>query len=495
LGLLFLLVASVVALLVGILLTSEAAQAQGLLDGAQGEVQQTAGAPAAPAPERQVAPVQEAAPLRQPEPATLDSTQQTTAPISASASEPVQGQALAPIQQQAAPGTVQETVAPAAEPVSEPVWQTVGQTTGAVAQTAEPVTAPVKQTTEPVGGMVQQSAEPVVDTINQTTYPAQERVDPVTRPVLETVNQTTEAGAPVVQPVVDTVEETAEPLLKPVLKPVQETVEPAVKPVQQTVEPVLGTVEDTAKPVLDTVDPVVQPLKDTVDPVVAPVKETIDPVVATTHRPDELFNQRPEPTGAATIEALVGPAQQATEPGVGATLDPVLRTESSPGVAPVLKEGAVRAGEGISLGASSGPLAANMIPDDFLGSSARGLTPSARAPAGTVVTGTEGSVTSSFSMGVSTGEYASILDYLATTTARGSQDGLPRPSPFPGAIPVGPAGSSSSGLGASSGGLGFGWGALAVVLMLCALYGRFLLPLRNFLRPTSALVLAIERPG
>jgi hypothetical protein len=36
---------------------------------------------------------------------------------------------------------------------------------------------------------------------------------------------------------------------------------------------------------------------------------------------------------------------------------------------------------------------------------------------------------------------------------------------------------------------------LAVVLMLCTLCGRLLLFFRNVLRPTSALVLAIERPG
>ena len=531
------LVASVVALLVGILLMSQAAQAQGLLDAPQGAVQETVGAPAAPAQEQQTAPVQEAAPVRQPEPATLDSTQQTTAPISAPASEPVasepaQDQGPAPIQQQAAPaqeqaiepvtgaagqttgtapGTVQGTVAPAAEPVAEPV----GQTTGAVAQTAEPVTAPVKQTAAPVVGTVEQSAEPVVDTVDETPHLAQETVGPATQPVLETANETTEAGDPVVQPVADTVEGTTEP-------------------VKDTVEPVVGTVEESAEPVLDTVEPIVRPVKDTVEPVVdpvedpdtppappaddpgvpgaKPVQETVDPVdaggpglkpnerpdagVATTHRPDELPNLRgPQPTEAESIEALADPAGQAAEPVVGSTPDPVLRTEGSAGEAAVFEEGALRAGEGISLGASSGSLAANVTPDDFRGSSARGLTLGAQAPAGTVLTGTEGSMTPSFSVGVSTGEYASIVDYLATTTARGSQDGLPRPSPFSGAMPAGAAGGSASGLGAGSGGLGFGLGALAMLLMLSTLYGRLLLSLRNFLRPTSALVLAIERPG
>ena len=100
------------------------------------------------------------------------------------------------------------------------------------------------------------------------------------------------------------------------------------------------------------------------------------------------------------------------------------------------------------------------------------------------------------SIGVSIGEHSSILDYFAittTTTARGAQDVLPRPLPISGVIPAGAAGSSSSGLGTSSSGLGVG--ALALLLLLSALYGRLLLFLRHFLRPNSALVLAIERPG
>ena len=96
-------------------------------------------------------------------------------------------------------------------------------------------------------------------------------------------------------------------------------------------------------------------------------------------------------------------------------------------------------------------------------------------------------------MGVSIREHSSVLDYL-TTTARGTQDVLPRPSPYSGAIPTGAASNSSSGLGASSGGLGFA-ALMAMLLTLSALYGRLLLFLRDFLRPNSALVLALERPG
>ena len=156
LGLLFALLVSVVAFLVALIFTAPAAQAQGLLDGAQGALQETAGAPSAPAPEQQAAS------------ATVDPTQQTTESTSAPASEPVasepvQDQAPVPIQQQAAPvheqaiepvtgatgqttdpapGAVQERVEPAVEPVLEPAGQTTGaaiETVETVAHSAEPV--------------------------------------------------------------------------------------------------------------------------------------------------------------------------------------------------------------------------------------------------------------------------------------------------------------------------------------------------------------------
>ena len=108
-----------------------------------------------------------------------------------------------------------------------------------------------------------------------------------------------------------------------------------------------------------------------------------------------------------------------------------------------------------------------------------------------VATSEGSALTSFFSMG----EHSSIVDYVATTMARGAQDVLPRPLPVSGAIPTG-AGSSSSGLASS--GLGVGGGALAALAILFGLSpfgGRLLRSSRDFLRPTSAFVLAIERPG
>jgi hypothetical protein len=65
-------------------------------------------------------------------------------------------------------------------------------------------------------------------------------------------------------------------------------------------------------------------------------------------------------------------------------------------------------------------------------------------------------------------------------------------------VPAGPAAPApagpSSGLGASAVG-GLGLGILALLLALSPLGGRLLRYSRNFPRPNSALVLAIERPG
>jgi len=342
-------------------------------------------------------------------------------------------------------------------------------------------------------GTVQQSAEPVVDTVDETPHLAQETVGTATQPVLETAKETTEAGDPVVQPVADTVEpivrpvkDTVEPVVEPVVDPVKETIGSVIEPVRETVDPVIDPGEETPEPVID---PVRDPDNPAGAPGAKPAQETIDPLdqrgpglkpnerpnpgVATTNRPDELPNRGPQPTGA-TIEAPAGPAWQAA--------------------AAVLEEGAVRAGEGISLDASSRSLAGTSVNlQEVRGASTRGVMLSEQAMVVTVATGGEGSLLPSFSLGVSIGEHSSIVDYF-TTTAHGARGVLPRPSPFSGATPTGAAGSSSSGLGASSGGLGFGT-LVAMLLTLSALRGRLLLFSHVFLRPNSALVLAIERPG
>ena len=79
--------------------------------------------------------------------------------------------------------------------------------------------------------------------------------------------------------------------------------------------------------------------------------------------------------------------------------------------------------------------------------------------------------------------------YVSSRTANGGS------APLLPAAPGAPssAGSTSSGLGSSAGGLGLG--VLALIFALSPLGLRLLRHSPNILRPNSALVLAIERPG
>jgi hypothetical protein len=100
-----------------------------------------------------------------------------------------------------------------------------------------------------------------------------------------------------------------------------------------------------------------------------------------------------------------------------------------------------------------------------------------------------------------TGLFASILadayPTLSSTSAAG--DALSPPpasgSPVP-AAPASPAGLLGSAFGGSGFGAGgFLVGTLALLFVLSPAGGRLLRSLRDFLEPTSALQLAIERPG
>jgi hypothetical protein len=230
--------------------------------------------------------------------------------------------------------------------------------------------------------------------------------------------------------------------------------ETAPQPVQDTAEPVQDTAEPVLAPVQDTAEPVLAPVAETAEPVLAPVVDTAEPVLGTL----------PEPT------PVVGTGPETNAPAIG-TLQPdsplALSSTSPSSLVPRPLESAS------SLVVSGSTL---VVPQRNLVELS-----SSYGSAG---------VLNSYSAHVS----HSLLSGLISTLSYGGVEDLlnQRPQPFsPGVPPVsGSSSGSSSGYGGGNGLLGI----LALVSLLL-LSGKFLWSRREFLKPSSALLPIIERPG
>ena len=300
-----------------------------------------------------------------------------------------------------------------------------------------------------------------------------------------------------IQPVRETVDTT---VVKPVVDPVKESVDPVVKPVQQTVGPVIGPVKETRNPVID---PVIKPVRDTVVP--APGSPTTAAGPLTPQIPSHTL----KPGGGAPLAS--GP-MSAPPPVSGAM--PAAGTSFAAPVAAAL--GAPRAADG--------------------GLAAIGLPPSGREPAAAAANASlawerpatpldvasKESVSKTWGLSGPAAVASSGLGSLMALTAAAhdlfwaemlgrllSSGALPEglsvasggsashggsaPLPLSPAAPSSAA--SSSGLASGPGVGGGALAALAILLGLSPFGGKLVRFSREFLRPNSALVVAIERPG
>jgi hypothetical protein len=318
-----------------------------------------------------------------------------------------------------------------------PVQRASGPSAPAQEQLAAP--APEPLTSEPVQDQV---SAPVQD----RAAPSQQQTAPVPGQAMELVaGKTTNPGLGTVQ---EKVEPTAAPVMEPVgqtavtaihttkqaMQPVRRTVEP----VRQTKKPVVAAVKEKRVPVLDTTnkaaDQVVQPVKQRVEP---PAKPVLNTVWKSAEPPVVDTGERTAEPVHRTVDPLTGPVREAANsiaaPAVALLVSPPQKPAAS------LREG-------------NGRLVAEPVP----------------APA-----------------------TDSHVDQPPSEVPSRA------PLPFsPDNLPATPAPANSlDGLGASSGGFFLGFGILTLLCVLSAFGGRLLRSSCEFLRPSSALRLALERPG
>jgi hypothetical protein len=307
-----------------------------------------------------------------------------------------------------------------------------------------------------------------------------------------------------VRTAVEPVSEAAKKTIGPVVKPVEQAVDPVVEPVRETLDPSLEplrekleTVEGTAAPIIDPVlDPALVPLVDPVDRKAEPVVDLINtpPVLGTPDTgltaPEETI---PHLGGGAPSSpvALGGPsfAEGGIPQSPAGTLDAAALPASRPG-SPGMGQGAAVLNIALPTAGSSGPSAA-FAPGGLRSSSAVAAARLALEPHALGTIETQGLLRpfERFLSGTSPGTS------IASPMASGSPSQAPPPVS---STPVAPAGSSSGGLGlggGSSSGAGLLLGCLALALVLSP-FGRWMLRCPpEFIAPTSALNLAIERPG
>ena len=312
----------------------------------------------------------------------------------------------------------------------------------AQAQTLDTPSAPVSSDAPQT---LQQPVQDTTQPVTETAQPAQKTSQPVT----DTAQDTAQPVQETTQPVTDTAQETAQPVVAPVVETAQPVVAPVVETARPVVAPIVETAQPVVSPIVDTAQLVVAPVVETAQPVVNPVVETAQPVVDPTVR-----TSVPQP--APVIGTLQQPENPLASPSVSLSFAPRALDSAS------------------SLGAGGSTLVAPQRNLVELSSSSYG----------------SAGVLNSYSALVS----HSLLSGLISSLSFGGVEDLLNQTPQPFSPGVPPASGSSSG---SSSGYGGGNGLLGILALLSLLLlgGKFLWARREFLKPSSALLPIIERPG
>ncbi len=226
-------------------------------------------------------------------------------------------------------------------------------------------------------------------------------------------------------------------------------------PVQDTAEPVLA-------PVVDTAEPVLAPVVDTAEPVLAPVVDTAEPVLAPVAEPTPVVGMGPETTAAPAIGTLQPENPLALSSTSPSSLVPSpLEESASSSASSVVAGGSTLVAPQRNLVELSSSYEWARVLNSYTAHVSHSLLSSGLIP---------------------TLSYSAVEDLLNQV-----------PQPFSPGVP--PAGSGSS--SGSSSGYGGGMGLLGILALLSSLLlgGKFLWSRRDFLKPSSAFVPIIERPG
>lgn len=379
-----------------------------------------------------------------------------------------------------AAGPVRQAVGRVAEPVDqvvEPARKTLGRAEHSAFRTAEPLTGTVREAAEPAGRAVEENIEPVTRSVSRT-------VEQVNEPVRRTAD-------PVVEPARETLEPTLRPLrekLAQVVGAAEEAVDGAVGPAQDAADALAGGPVGTAQALLD-------PSGQAVASVMYGSELGLAGTPGGSRLPAPGLTASPStPLSAGAGEAEQPPA--ATSPSIEPRFAAPLQR-----IATVAEEAVLSANGPAYLEAERvARVADSALPTagTFAGSSGGAL----KGPLGLFV---ERTMPETRALG-SIWSPASALAFdrplsgagpggsHASHVAGGSPGQAPpvskAPPPFSGTT-TGSAGGLGSGSGSGAGLLG----ALALTLALSPFCRRMLRYSREVLAPTSALTLAIERPG
>ncbi len=442
--------------------------------------------------------------------------EEAVAPVSDPASHTLE-EASAPV---AATPALEEPTALATDPAA---------TTGPTPEVASsPISGPVSEVSEPAPALevADTGVKPVAQPVNEVVAPAIEEKSPLADTAL---------GPPALDPIVgsaagETVVPVAEGLPKVDSAPVQPVVDtlPKVDPATPVSDPVVGALPEVdttpvqpgvdALPAVDTL-PVVQPVAHTLPevdtaPVAQPVADAL-PMVEATPVVQPVVDTLPKVDPAAPVSDLVvdalpkaeaspelavaGPLpQQVDTAPLQPVVDPALRTTSlaQPTTTPVIETNlaslsTILAGASRALESASPLVVAGGSTTIASQSILVGLSSSLSESVARVLNSY-----SSAQEEVSHSLLGRLLAGLNGTLSSFSSwaQSIPTnqtPQPFsPGGSP---AGSSSTPGSGSSGGMSL-LGVLALFSLLL-LGGKFLWSIRELLKPNSALIPIIERPG
>jgi hypothetical protein len=272
----------------------------------------------------------------------------------------------------------------------------------------------------------------------------------------------------ITEPVADKSAEITRPLVKesdPLVEPLNDVAEPAVRTAGQVVEPVGAATDSIVEPVAKTTRPLVEPVKQVAVPVVEPIDDAVGTLSQALDPPVDPLGQIASPLASPVSETATPPTAP-VDTGVG----------TSAAVDPVFSEGA-----GLHSELASAIQSSFEVSSDGFGSSLAGVMQEEISSAKTA----EAPVVSK----------TPISKFLAALQGAVSlvEDILPIQIPQPlGAAGAAAAAGSSSGGSSSDGGSGLGILALVLVSLLS---GKYLWGAREFLKPSTALIPIIERPG
>ena len=324
-----------------------------------------------------------------------------------------------------------------------------------------------------------------IDEPSKIAQPVADKSTEITRPLVKEIDPLVEHVKDVAEPVVKTAGRPIEPVgaaASPLVEPVAETTRPLVEPVKEVAAPMIELADEIAgpvtEPVKEVVAPVVDPLGEIAGPFISPVREMATTPLAA-----------PVDTGLAAPAVEPGLSEPLVSPSsVGQLVDSVNPAATMP------MDEAVSTAL-LTLGEPFGAVSHESVVLHSELASAGQDDPEGSADASTGSLASTAEEASSLKAAEAPGLSSKALISGFVAALQGAVSSIENIAPIQ--IPQ-LLGAASAAAGSLSGGAssdsGTGLGILALVLV-SLLGGKSLLSARELLKPSTALIPIIERPG